>query len=129
MANTITFREDQWQKIYGFLLEHPHVYARKEAKMRTFMEAILWMSRSGAQWRLLPAAYGNWNSVYKRFARWCEQGIWEQLFQHFADDPDMEWLIIDSTTVRAHPCAAGMPKKTEPKPLDVVEAASAPRSM
>ena len=60
---------------------------------------------------MLPVEYGNWNSVYKRFARWCERGVWERMHQYFVDDPDMEHLIIDSTVVRAHPSAAGASKK------------------
>ncbi len=128
MTTIIKIREDQWTKIFKYLQSCPDVYVGKETDCQRFIEAILWIVRSGAQWRLLPGTYGNWNSVYKRFSRWCDKGIWERMHQHFIESPDMEWLILDSTVIRAHPCAAGAPKKTEIKPLDAVEAVLAPKS-
>lgn len=130
--STVELRDDQWLKVLEFLRSCPDVYVGKEDDCRRFVEGTLWMARSGAPWRLLPEHYGNWNSVYKRFARWCEKGIWDRMHQHFVQDPDMEHVIIDSTVVRAHPCAAGALKKTvvkQRKPLVEVEAGSVPKSM
>jgi len=111
MSN-VRLTDNQWAKIRAFLKEGPNAYIGKnEAESRRFVEGVLWLSRSGAQWRLLPTEYGKWNTVYKRFARWCDQGVWARMLDHFADDPDVENGMIDSTIVRAHPCAAGAEKK------------------
>jgi|ERR1044071_7191634 len=109
---TITLTDEQWQKILLFLPTCSNIYIGQEDECRRFLEAVLWVARSGAQWRLLPAEYGNWNSIYKRFARWSQQHVFEKLFEFFAADRDLEYLIIDSTVVRAHPAAAGALKKT-----------------
>ena len=69
---------------------------------RVFMEAILWLARSGAHRRALPLEFGKWNSVYQRFNHWCRDGVWERLFQAFSHDPDFECILVDSTIVRAH---------------------------
>ena len=108
----ISLADEQWQKILPYLRSHPKVYIGAQWSCRRFLSAVLWVTRSGAQWRLLPKEYGHWNSVYKRFARWCEQGVWEKLHQYCIADPDLEHLLIDSTIVRAHSCAAGAPKKS-----------------
>ncbi len=74
---------------------------------RLFVEAVLWIARTGAPWRDLPREFGNWNSVWRRFARWSRKGVWLSLFKDLAEDPDFEYVIIDATIVRAHQHAAG----------------------
>lgn len=124
-------RPDQTAKLIAYLRSHPRAYVGQEASCERFLNGVLWMARSGAQWRELPAHYGYWNSVYKRFSRWGEAEIWSDLFEHFAEDPDLEWLMLDSSIVRAHACAAGASKKTVGKPPKrsvAVRVASAPSS-
>lgn len=124
--------DDKWERIYAFLESYPRIHTSDEASVRRFVEAVLWMARSGASWRFLPESYGDWNKVYKRYARWCEQEVWEKMLTHFANDPDLENVLIDSTAVRAHPCAAGAPaEKGGPRLRHsaAVAAGTAPRSM
>jgi len=107
----LTLSDEQWQKMLPILRSHPNAYVGLEHQCRRFLSAVLWITRSGAQWRLLPKEYGYWNTIYRRFARWSEQGVFEHLHQELADDADMEHLLIDSTIIGAHPCAAGASKK------------------
>ncbi len=107
---SVRLKDREWTVIWAFLQGQPGLYVANAAKTRRFIEAFLWISRSGSQWRLLPAAYGRWNSIYRRFARWQKRGVWQRLFESLSADPDLENAILDSTTVRAHPCAAGARK-------------------
>ncbi len=74
---------------------------------RLFVDAIVWMARTGAPWRDLEAYFGNWNSVFRRFRRWAKAGVWVRVMAAVADDPDLESIIIDGTIIRAHQHAAG----------------------
>ena len=104
--------EEQFERVYQLLQVERKTHMRQREAICRFVEAIYWMARSGAQWRFLPAEYGAWNSVDKRFTRWDELGVWARLFEHVADDPDLQSVMIDATVVRAHACAAGAPQKT-----------------
>ena len=105
-------RADQFERMYSLLQQEPKMHTKSREREALLLEAVFWLCRSGAQWRVLPASYGAWNSVYKRFARWDDLGVWTRLFEQVADDPDLQSIMIDATVVRAHACAAGAPKKT-----------------
>lgn len=107
----VKLKAKQWHKIRTLLDENPRAYVGQERQCRRFIEGELWMLRSGSQWRLLPKRYGNWNSVYKRFDRWSERGVWQEMFEHFSDDAEMQSVMLDSSVVRAHACSAGAPSK------------------
>ena len=74
---------------------------------RRFMEAVLWRVRTGSPWRDLPKSLGNWNSVFKRFRRWANAGVFERLFNVINGEPDLEYAMIDGTIVQAHQKASG----------------------
>src|SRR5262249_22814388 len=84
--------------------------------------------RGGAPWRDLPKVFGEWNSVFRRFSRWSQKGVWQRIFEALSDDPDFEYLIIDSTIVRAHQHASGAKRGIKIRPSDARAAAWAPKS-
>ena len=105
--------DQQWQKVETLLPGKISDAGHTAADNRLFINAVLWIARSGAPWRDLPDRFGNWNSVYRRFRRWSITGVWETVFNAL-QEPDLEWLMIDSTIVRAHQHAAGQKKVTPP---------------
>jgi transposase len=82
---------------------------------RLFVEAVLWMLRTGSPWRDLPGKFDKWRSTYMRFARWRDHGVWERVADVLGRDADREPLFIGSTIVRAHPHSAGAQKKQGPR--------------
>ena len=80
---------------------------------RLFIEAVLYLARTGLPWRDLPKDFGRWDAVYNRFRRWEGRGVWRRLWEHLrtADSPMLCHLFIDATIVRAHQHAAGALKK------------------
>ena len=89
------------------LLLQARVYVGGIETSRRFLNAVLWILRSGAQWCLLPESLGKWNSVFKCFLRWCNHEIWKSLHTGCSQYPDVQQVLIDSTITRSHACAAG----------------------
>ena len=107
-----------WKSIHPFLKTLPNVYVGNPEDCRRFLSAVVWMTKEGASWRALPKVYGYWNTIYRRFGRWCDAGVFEKLHEHFHAAGEVSALLIDSTVVRAHTSAAGAPKKkTEVKSM------------
>jgi transposase len=104
-----------------------------EQSDRMFIEAVLYLARTGEPWRDLPPAFGHWDAVYNRFRRWEKSGVWRKLWEGLQQDKfkTARQLFIDSTIVRAHPHAAGALKKTvakTPRLWAALEGASPRRS-
>jgi transposase len=96
------FKDYQWEQIKDFLPGKVGDIGRSGLDNRLFIEAVMWVARNGGRWRSLPPNYGKWNSVFQRFQRWAKYGIWQVIFNTLATNSDNEWLMIDSTIVRAH---------------------------
>lgn len=119
--------DEQWGRIENLLPGRVGSRGMTARDNRSFVDAVLWIAKTGIPWRDLPERFGKWNTVWRRFHRWAAAGVWQTVFEALRE-PDLEWLILDSTVVQAHQNAAG--KKGGPKGPPSVdrEEDSAPRS-
>lgn len=101
-ADRLVLRDDQWART------EPHCHGkvsdpgRSGGDNRLFVEAVLWIARTGSPWRDLPSLFGKWNTVFRRFRDWVKADVFQRLFETASGDPDMEFAMIDGTIVKVH---------------------------
>jgi transposase len=100
-------RDDQWERLREFVPGGCKGKRGPRADNRRFLNALLWMARSGGRWRDLPERLGDYETVKRRYYRWIEMGVLDAVLAALTREADLEWLMIDSTIVRAHQQAAG----------------------
>ncbi|WP_148259246.1 IS5 family transposase [Polymorphum gilvum] len=92
----------QWAKMEPHCLGKPTDPGRSGSDNRRFVEAVLWIVRTGSPWRDLPAFFGNWNTVFKRYRDWVKADVFVRLFEACSEEPDMEYAMVDATIVKVH---------------------------
>lgn len=97
-----TLTDEQWEQIAGYLPSCSGARGRSGVNNRLFVDAILRMADNAACWCDLPEIFGKWTGVHARFRRWSHAGIWERLFHSLADTPDFEYVLIESTILKAY---------------------------
>ena len=126
---------------YGITLDRfmriAHLLPRQRGNVAvdnyTFVNALLWMCRTGAPWRDLPDCYGKWITVYQRFNRWSRNGAMERLFTALQEERIIAvevWVLaMDSTSVKVHQHAVVPPKRNRTDPWDYDREAHKGRNM
>jgi transposase len=133
MIHRHAISDTDFERVWHLLPGQPGQHGGVARDNRRFLDAVLWIARTGAAWADLPERLGVGNSQWRRFDRWAAKGRWDPILAVLRD-PDLDVLILDSTAVRAHPCAAGAKKNgTAPaarasRPSAAAGAGSGPRS-
>jgi transposase len=103
--------DEEWERVKDLLPpERTGKPGRPSGDNRTALNGILWIARSGAAWRDLPERYGSWSTLYDKFKRWSDAGVFEGIFEILNVDADTQDLCIDSTSIKVHQHAAGAKK-------------------
>ena len=97
----------QWAILEPFCLGKATDPGQTGREPRLFIEAVVRIVRTGAQWRELPGEFGKWNSVFKRFRRWVKSHAFYSMFRTLAADADVEYAMIDGFIVKVHRSGQG----------------------
>jgi putative transposase len=106
--------DEQWNRIRNLVPGKYGDPGRTGKNNRLFVDAVLYVLKTGVPWRDLPVRFGNWNTVWRRFDRWCENGIWEKILKELSD-LDLEELQLDSTSIKLHLAAIGGRREEDEK--------------
>jgi len=99
--------DETWEVIAPLLPGKKGDPGRTGRNNRKFVNAVFWLAKTGAPWRDLPERFGKWNSVFRRFRRWADKGVWERVLEAISEDEQYDLLLVDSSIIRAHQHAAG----------------------
>jgi len=113
-TSRLVLTDRMWDGVKDMLPGRQGSPGRTAADNRLFLEAVLWRIRTGSPWRDLPPEFGNWNSVFVRFSRWTEKGVFERIFQTLSESFDIEWAQADGDVFRARGKAAGKNGEAQP---------------
>src|SRR4029077_4061913 len=116
-SNLFWLNDEQWEKIQPLL--PTDVRGKERVDDRRVISGILHVLKSGCRWCDCPPEYGPPTTIYNRFARWAQRGVWEKLFQALADrGRAADVQMIDSTHIKAHRSASGGKGWSRNKRLD-----------
>jgi len=116
MARRFEMTDEQWARIEHLLPGRPDTPGVTARDNRLFVDAVLWIARTGAGWRDLPERLGRWDNTFQRSNRWAKAGVWARVMEELGGDADLEHLLIDSTIIRAHRHSAGAGKGGASRP-------------
>lgn len=119
VLDRLVLSDDQWERMASHVIGDERSRGTSGRDNRLFVEAVLWIVRTGSPWRDLPGEFGSWNSNFRRFSRWSAKGVWHRVFAAMSDDGDFEYLIVDSTIVPAHQDAAGAKRGLSIRPTPI----------
>lgn len=102
VLDRLILRDDQWERMSAHIIGDERTRGSSGRDNRMFVEAVLWIVRTGSPWRDLPSFFGRWNTVFKRYRDWVRADVFARLFEACSDEPDLEYAMVDATIVKVH---------------------------